>query len=74
MKFQFFNLYHFVQDNLNGIFSECVCVSVCVHGLFVCPDREKRRERQREKNLLLINLADSHQCSFVRLSCGKRSK
>lgn len=63
MKFRFFNLYSFIQVNLNRIFSVCVCV-------WKSRDREKCREGQREKKLLLISVAHNHQCSFVWLSCG----
>lgn len=48
----------------------CVCVSrVCV--FLERTGREKHKERQREKQPLLINLTDSQQRSFVLLIYAK---
>lgn len=52
MKFHFFNLYNFIQVNLNRIFfSICVCVFEKAEA-----QRNTRKDKE-EKKLLLINLA-----------------
>lgn len=49
MKFQFFNLFHFIRVNLNGIFCGCVCL--CVWEKW---DRETQGKTKRKE-------ATSHQ-------------